>query len=452
MPNSSFEEVRKAHCLFSGTERLSTYFNDWDTPTAASTDGWYYDPMSSSCTQNTAKFGIKPHSGSHCIGLLAATILPETISNPSFNSEYREYAQVKLTEPLRVGHIYYAEMYVLPLSVSEVFNNNVGMCFSIDSIQQYVAANGFSFTQRLPYLPLINESKVLANQNQWVKISGCFKATHAYTYITIGNFFTNSNTSFAVNSNPTFLTGRSRVSCYYLIDDILVRESTVDKLPNVFNRNIDTTICNNIPLTINPLGLDSTKILWENGSSTPKRVIQQSGTYWITASRGECTHTDTLCVRQENNPILAKDTILCTGEVLQISVNHPLKSYLWDNGSTDSTIRVDKNGTYKVRVVSSNCQLSDEIKVDFVDCPGTELIPNTITPNGDGKNDFFYIRNIELTPWQLEIYNRWGTQVYYSQAYHNEWDAGDLSGGVYFYSLQSKKLKRFLKGCILVLR
>lgn len=38
---------------------------------------------------------------------------------------------------------------------------------------------------------------------------------------------------------------------------------------------------------------------------------------------------------------------------------------------------------------------------------------NIITPNGDGLNDVFIIRNLELYPENsLDIYNRWGVQVY----------------------------------------
>ena len=38
---------------------------------------------------------------------------------------------------------------------------------------------------------------------------------------------------------------------------------------------------------------------------------------------------------------------------------------------------------------------------------------NLVTPNGDGENDVFVIRNIGLYPENsLEIYNRWGVKVY----------------------------------------
>jgi len=48
-----------------------------------------------------------------------------------------------------------------------------------------------------------------------------------------------------------------------------------------------------------------------------------------------------------------------------------------------------------------------------VDTPTTIVIPNIITPNGDGSNDVFDIKNIEtwLTTRSVQIYNRWGNPV-----------------------------------------
>ncbi len=452
VPNFSFEEVIKEPCNIVGLERLSTYFFDWETPTIGSSDGWYYNPIINNCVNNTINYNVQPHSGTHCIGLLTGTLLPETILNAVNTTEYREYAQVKLNHKLIIGKNYYAEMYVLPLNISEVFTNNLGICFTTDRIQQYTRIDGNPFTGLLTCKPQINEKSVLASPNKWVKVSVCFKANEEYAYLTIGNFFSNQNTLFVINKNFTPRPNLSRISCYYLIDDILVRESSLNELPRAFGRNIDTTLCNGIPLTVRPTPSDSTLLTWENGYTNPVRTIQQPGTYLITASRGECSVTDTLRVQREVNPVLPPDTTLCQGELLHISVSHPLKKYLWSTGAIDSSIVVNTSGTYRVQIPSAHCQLTGDIKITYVDCPGSEPIPNTITPNGDGKNDFFYIKNVELTPWKFSVYNRWGKQVYAAAAYHNEWDGGNLPGGVYFYLLESKALNRRLKGTVLILR
>lgn len=72
---------------------------------------------------------------------------------------------------------------------------------------------------------------------------------------------------------------------------------------------------------------------------------------------------------------------------------------------------------------------SIEVKVDTA-----ISIPNIFTPNGDGVNELFYIRNLPSDA-ALVITNRWGKEVYSSGAYQNNWDGGEAADGVYFYKL-----------------
>jgi gliding motility-associated-like protein len=67
------------------------------------------------------------------------------------------------------------------------------------------------------------------------------------------------------------------------------------------------------------------------------------------------------------------------------------------------------------------------------------VVPNVITPNGDGKNDVFYIENIErIEQSTLRIYNRWGAVVFKAENYKNTWDGENLADGVYFWRIDYK--------------
>jgi len=72
-------------------------------------------------------------------------------------------------------------------------------------------------------------------------------------------------------------------------------------------------------------------------------------------------------------------------------------------------------------------------------------IYNAMSPNGDGHNDVFVIRNIEKYPDnQLIIFNRWGKEVYRKEAYgtyNRFYDGVDMNGqtlpvGTYYYILK----------------
>ncbi len=64
------------------------------------------------------------------------------------------------------------------------------------------------------------------------------------------------------------------------------------------------------------------------------------------------------------------------------------------------------------------------------------MVPNIFTPNGDGVNEVFFIRNMPDAT-EVTITNRWGKQVYSSKNYKNDWDGGDVADGVYYYRISA---------------
>jgi gliding motility-associated-like protein/uncharacterized repeat protein (TIGR01451 family) len=67
------------------------------------------------------------------------------------------------------------------------------------------------------------------------------------------------------------------------------------------------------------------------------------------------------------------------------------------------------------------------------------FIPNVITPNGDGANDVFEIVGLkQFTNAELNVFNRWGNQVYHNANYNNDWDGNGLNDGTYYYIIGLK--------------
>lgn len=88
------------------------------------------------------------------------------------------------------------------------------------------------------------------------------------------------------------------------------------------------------------------------------------------------------------------------------------------------------------------------------------LIPNAISPNGDGKNDVWKLPFIKLLYPQatVEVYNRWGQQIFYSEGYETPWDGTykgeQVTQGTYYYiiNLNVDSEPEPYKGTILVLK
>ena len=72
-------------------------------------------------------------------------------------------------------------------------------------------------------------------------------------------------------------------------------------------------------------------------------------------------------------------------------------------------------------------------------CDGM-IVNDVLTPNGDGINDTWIILNAErFTNALVQVYNRWGNEVYSTKGYNNDWDGsfkGDtLPTGSYYYHI-----------------
>ncbi|MBC8882864.1 gliding motility-associated C-terminal domain-containing protein [Flavobacterium piscinae] len=116
------------------------------------------------------------------------------------------------------------------------------------------------------------------------------------------------------------------------------------------------------------------------------------------------------------------------------------------NAYADSTVLVDGQIYYAAIQSSTGCEstIRLEVTVFINDC--TEIIiPDGFSPNDDGINDFFVIKNIRtLYPnFDLEIFNRYGNILYKGNATSQDWDGtsdkgiqiggNKLPAGVYFF-------------------
>ena len=113
----------------------------------------------------------------------------------------------------------------------------------------------------------------------------------------------------------------------------------------------------------------------------------------------------------------------------------------------------DANGeTFEPYFVMDNAALYE---INSEDCGFDLTIPNVISPNDDGINDFLEIGNLPENT-EVLILNRWGNVVFSSIDYQNDWEGTDNSGkelidGVYTYKIKTQA-KNFFYGFIHLVR
>jgi len=115
------------------------------------------------------------------------------------------------------------------------------------------------------------------------------------------------------------------------------------------------------------------------------------------------------------------------------------------------------NITYVVTATTAaGCNSTANIAITVVEDFKVDAI-NILTPNGDGKNDKWVIRNLDSYPDnEVSIFDRSGRMIYHRVNYSNDWD-GTLNGsplaeGTYYYVLRINGGAKTAKGYITIIR
>lgn len=139
-------------------------------------------------------------------------------------------------------------------------------------------------------------------------------------------------------------------------------------------------------------------------------------------------------------PQLPKDTIICTDQRIDVTIDQPDVTVEWNDGFTGKNFVITSPGTYSATISSPGCTYVDTLVVAPANCVECKLyIPNAFTPNGDHINDLFEIKAScaeELVEYHLMIYDRWGQKVYESYSINQPWNGGEFLEGVYVYNVE----------------
>ncbi|MCG8699720.1 MAG: gliding motility-associated C-terminal domain-containing protein [Bacteroidales bacterium] len=177
---------------------------------------------------------------------------------------------------------------------------------------------------------------------------------------------------------------------------------------------------------------------WSSGDSTELTYVSDSSeVVWLyVKDTMGCTLSDTVYLTRHELPVfnLGNDTALCD---MTQPLSHDLSEFAWvtwyylnaEDKRTDALevfpIFDDAVDTLVCVVEDYNgCRTSDTLVL--LPCDVTKLFEdaqNTITPDGDGKNDTWKVPHADLFPEaELEIFDRWGRMVFRANTILEQWD------------------------------
>jgi hypothetical protein len=243
--------------------------------------------------------------------------------------------------------------------------------------------------------------------------------TQQITIINSGNYWVTATNSFGCKNIDTI-----NVSLY------------IAPVINIFK---DSTECGSafIPITLNANYPNAASYSWSDGFIGQLHTLTTPGTYWVQYElNNTCISRDSFGVYINPYPTinLGNDTSFCSG-TLTLNAYNSSATYIWNNGETTATILASTVGVYWVQVIQNNCVQSDTLKITPYHSTFDFIMPNIVTPNNDGINDFIDFEKFQFSSLQLEIYNRWGNKIFESFNPDCIWKPAE-DDGIYFYTLK----------------
>ena len=260
------------------------------------------------------------------------------------------------------------------------------------------------------------------------------KESPTHTYRTAGNFTVMLKTSYDANCSDTYQ------------QSVTVNDADI---VTISSNNSPTTFCEggSVMLSVPPPASEAfRKYRWNDGGAGTDSFITvtESGIYTVSVTNDNgCTSMAEIEVEVLIPPEISIEIVNKQGEV-QLIASGGVR-YEWTEDNTLSAIdqpnpvvTPETTTTYSVTGFDNNgCSNTATITVEV---NPSSVASKVFTPNKDGQNDVWVIKNIDFPNCTVLVFNRSGQVVFEQKNYANDWDGTfngkNLQEGVYYYIIK----------------
>lgn len=320
---------------------------------------------------------------------------------------------------------------------------------------------------------------------QPVRLEASGNPNYNYTWTSVPDSRIDDPNAMSTHGYPDSSTVYSVKASYFTCESNTYSFNTiVEPEPQVDILTEDKEVCLGAPLQlevkVGPDYYTDYSYLWfpPTGLSDvhvkePFFFVNEPGTYSYvltvqTATLG-CTGRDTLTLEAKPAALLTDvtpDFTIKYGDRMQLNAAG-VPYYTWipenhldyPNSPTPTAVGLEPTTFAVIGMNEYGCKDTAYVKMD-IDYTMHEILPTAFSPNGDGRNDVFSLKNMNFQRViEFKVYNRWGQEVFSTTDNKQGWD-GTYKGvpqqtGVYNYIIRvviPDGKQRVYKGDVTLLR
>ncbi|HBF88191.1 MAG TPA: hypothetical protein DDX39_06065 [Bacteroidales bacterium] len=246
----------------------------------------------------------------------------------------------------------------------------------------------------------------------------------------------------------------------FIVDSVLIsRDTSIVIADTILHKDAMCAVNNGYAISIPSGGYAPYSYSWSNGINNDSILNLAANTYFITITDSlGCSTIDSVIIALGENNTINADFEMDSLEILgglpvhltdQSTDSVDVVEWTWnieEESYTDTlgfyTYTFYEAGIYPIElIIKDEIGCLDTIAKNIIIKEGI-AIPNVFSPNGDGKNDVFYVVSNGISEYSIEIFNRWGALIFTETSPYIQWTGRTTAGvevpvGTYFYVLHA---------------
>ena len=327
---------------------------------------------------------------------------------------------------------------ILPLTST----NSINGTWNPSTINNTTSAT-YTFTPNADICATTASLSVIVNQKTIPTFAAlqpiCVGSTASILPSTSSNGITGNWLPAVINNNT---------SASYIFTPDAEQCATTAVVNSIVNEKITPTFVTIPPIckgSITPV-LPIISIEGMSGSWNPSSInTMASASYYFTPTAGQCAKPKSITVVVNDNvtPTFTIIAPICIGSVPPNlpSVSTNGITGVWNPPTINNSATTNYTFTPNIGQCAGTALLTVIATKNATNGGCKTILPNSFTPNGDGKNDIFKVLgNLQVEAFEFNIYNRYGQKIFNTTNINYGWD-GMVNGvlqktGVFIYTIK----------------